>query len=72
MKNLIELVLSHKNWTGLTIEALAKAGRLAGRENKVSKEVLNIILGNVDNMASLEIRDIREAKVSEVLKNLNE
>ena len=71
MKNLIELVLRHKNWTGLTIEALAKGGRLAGSENKVSKEVLNIILGDVDNTASLEIRDIREAKVAEVLKSLN-
>lgn len=66
----VELILNHKNWTGLTLVELVEAGRIALSEYKIIWSFTTAALGDPSNMEEWqEMRKI-DKLVSEKLAQL--
>lgn len=66
----VELILNHKNWTGLSLAELVDAGRISPSEQKVIWSFTTAALGDPANMD--EWREMRKIDklVSEKLAKL--
>ena len=60
----IEMVLNHKNWTGLTLRQLIEAGRVGGDPQAAAVEWVNVGLVGVWPEALGPARDLETGRIS--------
>ena len=59
------------NWTGLSLQQLAEAGRI-GDPDKTAKEVANTVLGPVEDFDKLDERNSLIEEVADVIRFLHD